>query len=151
MDLILWRHAEAEDGGPDLPDAKRRLTPRGEKQARRVAKWFLQHRPKELRILVSPTERTTQTARALGQSFDVDERVGPRGDVESLLSAARWPDADGAVLLVGHQPVLGQLAAYLMARRPESWTIRKGGLWWFNRGASDRETILRVVVDPALI
>ncbi len=34
MDLLLWRHAEAEDGTPDL---KRKLTPRGEKQARQMA------------------------------------------------------------------------------------------------------------------
>ena len=44
MDLILWRHAEAEEGGPDL---ERRLTPKGRKQAKRVAAWLLQRLPKK--------------------------------------------------------------------------------------------------------
>ena len=39
MDLILWRHAEAEEGDNDLA---RELTPKGEKQAARVAEWLLQ-------------------------------------------------------------------------------------------------------------
>ena len=34
MDLILWRHAEAEDGANDLA---RELTQKGHKQAARVA------------------------------------------------------------------------------------------------------------------
>jgi phosphohistidine phosphatase len=42
MDLILWRHAEAEEGGPDL---ERKLTPKGRKQAKRVAAWLLQRLP----------------------------------------------------------------------------------------------------------
>ena len=54
MDLILWRHAEAVDAEIGQPDNTRHLTARGEKQARRVARWFLEHRPRDLRILVSP-------------------------------------------------------------------------------------------------
>ena len=42
MDLLLWRHAEAEDGEDDL---KRRLTARGEKQARTMAAWIRDHQP----------------------------------------------------------------------------------------------------------
>ena len=37
MDLILWRHAEAEVGSDDLA---RRLTVRGAKQARQMAAWL---------------------------------------------------------------------------------------------------------------
>ncbi len=51
MDLILWRHAEAEDGDATLPDHKRRLTPRGEKQAKKVARWLHQNLPRKCRVL----------------------------------------------------------------------------------------------------
>ena len=65
MDLILWRHAEAEDGSLTLPDAQRRLTERGEKQARKMALWLSEHLPKATRILVSPAQRTQQTVHPL--------------------------------------------------------------------------------------
>ena len=61
MDLLLWRHAEAVEG---LPDSTRELTERGRRQARKVAEWLEQRRPKKLRVLVSPTVRTRQTADA---------------------------------------------------------------------------------------
>ncbi len=61
IDLILWRHAEAEDGDGNTPDAKRRLTARGEKQARKMAAWLTARLPHNATVLVSPTERTQQT------------------------------------------------------------------------------------------
>ena len=84
MDLLLWRHAEAEDG---IPDLKRRLTARGEKQAQQIAEWLHQHAPKKLRILVSPALRCQQTAKALGLPFETDKRLGTDGNVASLLAA----------------------------------------------------------------
>ena len=62
MELILWRHAEAEVGEPDLG---RKLTARGDKQARRVAQWLHGQLPDSARILTSPAERALQTAQAL--------------------------------------------------------------------------------------
>jgi len=61
MDLLLWRHAEAVEG---LPDSTRELTERGVRQAHKVAEWLESRRPKKLRVLVSPTVRTRQTASA---------------------------------------------------------------------------------------
>ena len=51
MDLILWRHADAQDGNPDL---ERPLTAKGRLQARKMAAWLNQRMPQEARILVSP-------------------------------------------------------------------------------------------------
>ena len=62
MDLILWRHAEAEDGSPD---AKRKLTARGRKQAKQIARWLKPRLPADARIVVSPALRAVQTAEAL--------------------------------------------------------------------------------------
>ena len=68
MDLLLWRHAEAEDG---IPDLKRKLTTRGEKQAQQMADWLRIHGSKNLRILASPAHRCQQTAQALALPFAI--------------------------------------------------------------------------------
>lgn len=153
MDLILWRHAEAEEATGKLPDARRRLTPRGEKQARQMAQWLKKRLPKKLRVLVSPTERTQMTAHALGLPFEVEDRIAPNAEARDLLTAAGWPNHDGTVLLVGHQPTLGRVAALLLAGEEGDWTIKKGGLWWFSirMREEDTETSLRSAISPDLL
>ena len=153
MDLILWRHAEAEDATARLPDAKRRLTERGEKQARVMARWLQEHLPRKLRILVSPSERTQMTAHALGMPFEVEPKIGIGADAADLLGAAGWPDHSGATLIVGHQPTLGRVAALLLSGSEADWTVKKGGLWWFSNRTRNGETqtVLRAVIAPDLI
>ncbi|MDO8932038.1 MAG: histidine phosphatase family protein [Rhodocyclaceae bacterium] len=153
MDLILWRHAEAEEATAKLPDARRRLTERGEKQARLMARWLHAHLPKKLRILVSPAERTQMTAHALGLPFEIERKLGIGADAADLLAAADWPDHGGAVLLVGHQPSLGRLAALLLSGEEADWTVKKGGLWWFSNRTREGETqtVLRTVISPDLL
>lgn len=147
MDLLLWRHAEAEEGEDDF---ERALTGRGAKQAKAVARWLHQHPPRHLRIVVSPTLRTRQTAEALELPFDIDRHVGPDARAPDLLAATGWPDTRGAVLLVGHQPGLGQLASLLLAGQEAEWTIKKGALWWLTRRirGGETQTVLRTVVSP---
>ncbi|MGE5027088.1 MAG: SixA phosphatase family protein [Betaproteobacteria bacterium] len=150
MDLILWRHAEAEDG---IPDAERKLTGKGEKQAAKMAAWLNAHLPEGARVLVSPAERTRQTAAALGRDCIIAKEVGPGASVAALLGAAGWPDAKGAVVVVGHQPALGQAAAYLLGNAQESWSVKKGGVWWFTNRARQDETqiILKAVMSPEFL
>ena len=152
MDLLLWRHAEAEQGSPD---AKRKLTARGEKQAEQMGEWLRKNAPGKLRVLASPALRCQQTARALGVPFETDARLGTGGDVSGLLAAIGWPDGgdakDGrAILVVGHQPTLGRAAALLLSGEEAEWTIKKGALWWFTNRVRDGETqtVLRAVISP---
>ena len=117
MDLILWRHAEAEeaeDGGDDLA---RPLTPRGEKQAARMAAWLDRQLPEGLRVVASPARRTEQTAHALGRKFKMRAELLPGGTPQDMLELVQWPRAKGAVLVVGHQPMLGQTVAHLLSSR----------------------------------
>lgn len=150
MDLLLWRHAEAEAGKEDL---NRRLTDRGEKQAKAMARWLLAHQPRKLRILVSPALRCQQTAKALGLPFETHRRLGPEASVSDLVAASDWPGAGGSVLIVGHQPTLGRMASLLLAGQEADWTIKKGALWWFTNRVrqGETQTVLRTVMPADLI
>ena len=148
MELILWRHAEAEDG---IPDSARELTDKGRKQADLVAAWLRPRLPKNTRIIVSPTRRTQQTASALDKDFETVGEIGPGVSPKTVLNAVGWPDAKGAVLVVGHQPTLGEVAALLMSGDPAQWTIRKGSIWWFAQKKGNHnfgELLLQAVVSP---
>ncbi|MHB1233615.1 MAG: phosphohistidine phosphatase SixA [Burkholderiales bacterium] len=150
MDLILWRHAEAEDG---TPDAGRKLTDKGRKQAQQMAAWLKQRLPEHTRILVSDATRAQQTAQAMGMAFDTSTQVGLDANPVSILTAAGWPDARGAVLVVGHQPTLGQLAAFLLCGEEQGWSVKKGAVWWLsNRVRQDEgQTVLRCVLAPEML
>lgn len=143
MDLILWRHAEAEEGEPD---AARNLTPKGRKQARKMAAWLKTHVKKPVRILVSPTERTRQTAQALSTHFETVADVGATTTAKRILQAAGWPKAEGAVIVVGHRPSLNHTAALLLSGKEAEWEIRKGAIWWFETQDNDAPPLLRAVM-----
>lgn len=147
MELILWRHAEAEDGAPD---SERKLTDKGQKQAKTMAEWLKPRLPKNTLILVSPTKRTQQTAAALDDDFQTTDEVGPGVSAKAILAAACWPERDGAVIVVGHQPTLGEAAALILSGKTPSWNIRKGAVWWFTNRNKDgvHEIFLRAAISP---
>ena len=152
-DLILWRHAEAENAGENEDDLDRPLTQRGEKQAARMAVWLDRQLPDGLRVLASPARRTEQTAKALGRKYKLRAELLPGGQPDELLELAQWPRSRGAVLVVGHQPMLGQIAARLLGVDEAACDIRKGAVWWLR--SRQREQELRVhlvsVISPELI
>jgi phosphohistidine phosphatase len=148
MELILWRHAEAEEGDGSLPDAKRRLTARGEKQAKKAAQWLQKHLPRKRKVLVSPAERTQQTAHALELPYEIEPGLGIGASAKDVLKVAGWPNQSGAVLIVGHQPTLGRVAALLLTGEEADWSVKKGGIWWFSRRDRDTPAVLRAVLNP---
>ncbi len=147
MDLILWRHAEAVDGAPDHA---RELTAKGKKQAEKIAAFLRQYLPDQHRILVSPATRTQQTVAALTDHFTLAPTIAPGASAQAVLQAARWPDAGGTVLVVGHQPTLGEVASQLLGCNDYSLSIKKGALWWFNSREREgsAQTTLRLVITP---
>lgn len=150
MELILWRHAEAVDG---LPDMERCLTGKGVKQAQRMAGFLRSRLPHGARMLVSPAKRAQQTAHALTRHFITEPSLAPNCSVKSLLNAANWPDGDGCVLIVGHQPVLGEAAALLLCDSHAGFSVKKGAVWWLARHAQegDYQPHLRLVIAPDLL
>ena len=150
MDLILWRHAEAEPGEPDLG---RRLTSKGLKQAERMAQWLDSHLPDTCRVLVSPADRAQQTALALKRKFRTVPELAPGATVSAVLAAANWPDSREPVLIVGHQPTIGYVASFLLSGEEAYWSVRKGAVWWLsNRAREDgAAVVLKVAVAPDFV
>lgn len=158
MDLILWRHAQAHDALPGFDDASRALTHKGEGQAARVARWLDRQLPDSTRVLVSPARRAEQTAQALGRKYKLRDELVPGSSPDELLTLIKWSAGagmthKGAVLLVGHQPTLGQLAARLLGMAESVCEMRKGSVWWLR--SRQREGQLHVslmaVVHPDFI
>lgn len=149
MDLILWRHADAQD---DEADMSRALTAKGRKQAQQMAAWLRARLPETTRILVSPAVRALQTADALELAYEVVANIAPGAVGVQVLSEAGWPDAHGTVLIVGHQPTLGDAASLLLFGETSALSIKKGGLLWLTnrvRG-SQPQTILKAAMSPEL-
>ena len=146
MDLILWRHAQAEPRAPGLPDMERALTEKGERQARRMGRWLRHTLPSGARVIASPAKRALQTAQALGRPLETLDVIGPDAQPHALLRAAAWPHAREAVLVVGHQPTLGEAAAQIMAGEVQHWSIAKGAVWWLR--STDAGVLLLTVRSP---
>ena len=139
MDLILWRHADAEDGAPDLA---RRLTPKGQAQAERVAAWLRKRLPQDFVLIASPAARAQQTARALQAQFTTEPLLAPGASVEAILRAA---GERGTAVIVGHQPELGRALAFRLSGQERDWHVDKGALWWL------RDDAVRAVISPDLL
>ena len=157
MDLILWRHAEAEDTAVDETqtplDLDRALTQRGEKQALRMAAWLDRQLPEGVRIWVSPARRCEQTALALGRKYKLRNELAPDSSPAQLLELAQWPHQKYPVLVIGHQPVLGQTIALLLGLKESECAVKKGALWWLrNRErVGSSQTVVVTVQSPEVL
>ncbi len=153
MDLILWRHADALEMREIEDDLDRALTPKGERQAQRMATWLKRQLPSSARVLASPARRAQQTAAALDRKVRTLPALAPDGSVEDLLHAVRWPDAREPVLVVGHQPTMGLTAAYLLAGQAQAWPVHKAAVWWLRARLREGElqVVLHAVLSPELV
>ncbi|HTB70062.1 MAG TPA: histidine phosphatase family protein [Solirubrobacteraceae bacterium] len=130
----LWvlRHAEAEPHGT-RSDSERRLTPRGEAQARAAGLALARLGAVFEAVLFSPKARARQTAELAAAEWEGDRRASLRAhgplasgfDAAQALDAARELSADGRLLLVGHEPDLSGMIAELTGARAD---LKKGGL-----------------------
>lgn len=153
MNLILWRHAEAQECADVQQDMSRKLTARGEKQAKRMANWLDRQLPQNAQIWVSPAVRAVQTAEALGHPYKICQELSPDADLQQVLALLQWPRRKGHLLLVGHQPLFGSLIADLMAIRQECCSVKKGAVWWLRSRQRDHvaQTVLVTVQSPELL
>jgi phosphohistidine phosphatase len=150
VNLFLWRHAEAEDGHPDLARA---LTERGRAQAARVGPWIRRAVDGSADIVSSPARRARQTADAIGLPYRIDEAIAPGANAEDIarvLGLLALEPREGSCVAVGHQPWMGELASLLVTGQPRAFSVRKAQVWWLtwrSRGGDTHWTI-RAVIDP---
>jgi len=136
MDVYLVRHAIAFEHDPAAwpDDRERPLTPQGDKRFRQAARGLRSLVPTVEVVLSSPLVRAWQTAAILQeragwpQPLRFDQLEPGRPPADAL--AALQPHASaGSLALVGHEPSLHELAAYLLSGDPNSLQLvfRKGG------------------------
>jgi phosphohistidine phosphatase len=153
MDLILWRHAEAHEAAPGEDDMSRSLTPRGERQAIRMAQWLERQLPEGTRILCSPAKRTEQTVMALGRKYKLSSAITPQGTADMLLTAAQWPTSKHTVLVIGHQPILGEAISIVLGFQKPECSVKKGAVWWLRsrlRQEGDQSVLVTVQTPDML-
>lgn len=146
MELILWRHAEAEEGTDDMARA---LTRRGQQQAAKMARWLRERLPHSTRVLCSEAKRSIQTASALSKSYEVVPALNPDSTLPEILRLINWMSDDEAVVLVGHQPWIGALASTMMTGEAHWWAVKKGGVWWLQR--RDRNGVMQVRLQAMIV
>ncbi len=146
MELILWRHADAEDGAPD---EARRLTAKGRRQAQKMAAWLAERLPADCRVIVSPAARAGETAAAFAENGVIEKAVSTSATPQGVLKAAGWPDGTGTVMVVGHQPTLGAVAALALTGEAAAWSLKKGAIWWL---ACDADGVrVKAVITPGIL
>nr|WP_314627046.1 histidine phosphatase family protein [uncultured Noviherbaspirillum sp.] len=147
MQFILWRHAEA---APGTPDEARPLTDTGRLHAQQMAHWLRPRLPSDLLILCSPAVRARQTADALGLPYTLSDALAKHSSAEAMRDAAAWPDNPSNVMLVGHQPILGDLLMLLLGAATPLDAMPKAGIWWLKaqRSAGRLVTGVNAVIGP---
>jgi phosphohistidine phosphatase len=128
--VMLLRHATA-GSPPGTPDADRPLSDAGEREAVGVAELLAATSPAPDLVLCSTATRARETARPLIErrpELDVwFERDLYLAAAQVLLGRLTQLDDDHrAVLVVGHNPGLGQLAVDLCAREGDRARLRGG-------------------------
>jgi len=132
--LILVRHAIAEDRQAGKRDAERRLTPEGASKLVRAARGLRTLEIEPDRVLTSPLVRAVETAALLVEVLapqlkaEVCAALAPGHHPQSVLDAVGGGEGE-TIVLVGHEPDLGELASWLLtgSARAVSVPFRKGG------------------------
>jgi phosphohistidine phosphatase len=132
--LYLIRHAWAEDRGDEWPDdAKRPLSPKGIEKMREVVKGLAELEPEIEDVLSSPLVRARQTADLLLEGLNpaprlsIETTLAPGGSPAEIAAALSGHAGAEVLALVGHEPGLGELAAWLVGAKTP-FEFKKGGI-----------------------
>ena len=132
MQLFVIRHAIAEDRQPDQDDATRELTADGAAKMKQVARGLRQLDVELARVLTSPWARALQTAKLLAPVSDEPPIAtdllcqSPRAELLAMIA-----EKNESTAVVGHQPWLGELVAWLAfgdARHGAALELKKGSV-----------------------
>lgn len=135
-ELYIMRHGIAAErtASTVTADAKRPLTPDGKQKMREVAAGLARAVSEVDWIVSSPLTRAVETAEIAGDALDskppldLCDALRPGGDPEALITFLAKRSNRRHVLVVGHEPDLGELAARLIgAGRSANVPFKKGG------------------------
>jgi phosphohistidine phosphatase len=121
MELYIFRHGIAEDARPGGADSERELTDEGRKKTAAVARTARRAGVTPSLVLTSPYARALQTARIAAGELEYKgsilqiEALVPHQTPEAVWNELREHRDETAILLAGHEPLLGQFVAYLLA------------------------------------
>ena len=122
--IYIMRHGIAEDISGDGTDASRRLTAEGERKTKRAAIGLKRMGIALDAILSSPLSRAEGTARLVASVLQPDLRVeiypllAPGNTAADVVQGLRAYRDARHLMLVGHQPGLGELASLLLSKAP---------------------------------
>ena len=152
-EIIFWRHAEAHDATVGQDDLDRKLTVKGLRQAERVAFWLDRNLPQQCRVYASPAKRSQQTVRCLSRKSKTLNELNPTARPEEVLAAVGWGIQTEPIVIVGHQPWIGECIHWLLMDAAAPLTVRKGAVWWLQSRERDgvKDVIVRAVATPELL
>ncbi|HEY5920109.1 MAG TPA: histidine phosphatase family protein [Kofleriaceae bacterium] len=161
MDVLVIRHAIAEDAEPGQDDAARKLTSDGVRKFKRVVQGVRELGWRFDRVLTSPWQRALSTAELLaplseGQTIVTDLLCDkPRPELFALIAEASGPqEKRQATAVVGHEPWLSELVAWLAfgdPRHGEALELKKGGIVWLEGSAVPGGMKLRAILPPKIL
>ncbi len=134
MQVYLLRHGVAEEGRAGASDADRALTQDGRRKLRQVLKAAAEAGVQPALILSSPLKRAVQTAemarKALGYKNEIlrTKALIPSSSVEQVWEEIRVHRDEASLMLVGHNPLFDNLAAYLLGRQEVQIDFKKGAI-----------------------
>jgi phosphohistidine phosphatase len=134
MKLYLLRHAIAELRGPNITDRNRRLTAQGVEELTEVVKALRKLKVAPDEILASPYRRAWETAVAANRVLRPGKKpaelsaLTPSGSVAHLWVELKKHHAAKSVMLVGHEPLLSEFAAFLLNSPHLTINLKKSGL-----------------------
>jgi phosphohistidine phosphatase len=155
MQLFVIRHGVAHDPAPGLDDAARALTAAGKAKLRRVVRGLGALDLQFDRVLTSPWKRAMQTARLLAPiatGEPVTTALLTRRPSAELL--ALIAERSGPTAVVGHEPWLGELVAWLAfgdTRHGDALLIKKSGVLWLEGTTVPGGMQIRAVIPPRLL
>jgi len=137
MLLYLLRHADADTPAPS--DTERALSEKGRAQAEKVGRFCEAHELHFSVILSSPVRRARETAEIVAEKMRAELFLTPwlacGMSPHTALEELRAYRSQGSVLLVGHEPDLGLLAAHLLGlATPTALHVRKASLMAIDLG-----------------
>jgi phosphohistidine phosphatase len=134
MNLYLLRHGIAEEGQAGANDANRALTAEGRRKLRQVLTAACDAKVSLDLILSSPLKRALQTAevarKTLKYKGDIvkTKSLEPGASVQQVWDEIRDHRDKSFLMMVGHNPLFSQLAAYLLGSPDIQVDFKKGGL-----------------------